>query len=798
MKNQRLAEIGTHKKSRRHSLKFEDLEVRKLLSASQFGEFDVPVEKGQPAAEVRIIGGAPANTEYPFMVSLQSGGWHFCGGSLISPNTVLTAAHCVESSSTRSFDVVIGRSDLSSTEGQRVDVSQIHIHPNYDTYSIDSDIAVVRLAESVSYEPTSYATPSDSHLFAPGIDSTIMGWGQTEMFGSSPDKLHEATVPIVSNEVANSIWSYDGSVTDNMLAAGFAEGGVDSCYGDSGGPLLVTNESGEFLQAGIVSWGYGCAEPDAYGIYTRVENFSEWIDQAVAGNWPTIDGPTIDSPATVNLDETVSGNINFPGDVDSFSFSAEAGTSYVAEISGGSLSRGVAGVFSADGRTIQSMRPDQVSFTATESGVYHFDVTGASTATGDYQLTVREVQDDHPGPIDATPMSSDDFSVEGNIEISNDVDWFSFEAEAGQIYEVEVHLGTLFDSVLSVYDQAGNSLEFDDDGGIGWASKLEFTPSVTGTYFVEVAGWSSWDTGSYSLTVGPYVPPPITSLPPGDVSIEAELEAEFEVDYYSLQVEAGQEYAIDVDLVTLPDSTLTVYDSSGFLVDFNDDHGQDLGSHVTLRPESSDQYVIEVSGYFGWDTGSYILVIDELITFGDIDGDGELTANDIDQLNRAVNAGIVIAHFDVNQDGNVDHGDVTYLVEEFFGSTIGDVNFDGTFDSADLVQLFTAAQFQDNQFQNSSWLTGDWNGDREFDTADLVLAMQSPGFESLNGPAENIPQIIDGNVDDLEAVFDELIGLRDDDNDDNNDDDDEAIATDLLFAMLHDTTSELELAQLSI
>ena len=253
---------------------FESLEHRRLL-ASDFK----PTSLDEPQA---IVGGdeVERGTE-GWVVSLQSRGGHFCGGTLVSAVAVVTAAHCVEGESTVGLSAVVGREDLDRGDGQRTDVTQIVVHPNYDSDSLDADLAVVFLENAVSELPIRYLTPSDGNLAAPGTDATILGWGTTREGGASVTKLRSATVPIVSNAVANAPVAYRGGITDNMLAAGFATGGVDSCQGDSGGPLVVADGDGNPRLAGVVSWGEGCARANKYGIYTRVTEFAEWIDEQV-------------------------------------------------------------------------------------------------------------------------------------------------------------------------------------------------------------------------------------------------------------------------------------------------------------------------------------------------------------------------------------------------------------------------------------------------------------------------------------------------------------------------------------
>lgn len=230
-----------------------------------------------------IVGGEPAQPgAWPWMVSLQDSGEsnghqaHFCGGSLVAADWVMTAGHCVEDTSPGQIVAVIGRHILSSGAGERLAIDRIVVHPNYGN---DNDIALLHLATPSRSGTVAPLAGSQAGLSAAGILATVTGWGATTEGGSIPDQLQQVQVPIVSNAVCNGPNSYGGEVTDNMMCAGYAQGGKDSCQGDSGGPLVVPDGKGGWLQAGVVSWGYGCAAPNYYGVYTRVTAYDGWIRQ---------------------------------------------------------------------------------------------------------------------------------------------------------------------------------------------------------------------------------------------------------------------------------------------------------------------------------------------------------------------------------------------------------------------------------------------------------------------------------------------------------------------------------------
>ena len=235
--------------------------------------------------------------EAPFMVSLDhaSDGFHFCGASVIAPNWVLTAAHCVVGESPGELRAVIGRRVRSDTaSGQAHTVSALFVHPQYDPVNAINDVALVRLATPTSATRVRLASASDDYLERAGTPTTVFGWGATLVpipmlsgIVDSPDALQAAEVPVVDDGACRAIYaatftnvlpvlgSAVPSPPDHVCAAGLLR---DACYGDSGGPLVATTPAG-FVQLGIVSTGLLCAVPTHAGIYTEVNSpaVRNWI-----------------------------------------------------------------------------------------------------------------------------------------------------------------------------------------------------------------------------------------------------------------------------------------------------------------------------------------------------------------------------------------------------------------------------------------------------------------------------------------------------------------------------------------
>jgi secreted trypsin-like serine protease len=286
----------------------------------------VPELRSQMAGDDRVFGGKEADKgEWPFQVALLTTDWlddspesqpnaQFCGGSLIAPQWVLTAAHCLhdfgEAIAPETVTVVSEATNLA--EGKRYKVAEVIVHEGYDPTTLDNDIGLLRLAEAAT-APTIAMTTGNVE----SGDATVIGWGMMED-GNFPNDLMEADIKLFPNAACNSgikeiyardiglvlrdyAWrmrysetSIDDAVTTmaatmgdpltgNMLCAGEADGARDACNGDSGGPLF-TMVDGKPVQVGIVSWGEGpldanaaCGHANAYGIYTRLANYKDWV-----------------------------------------------------------------------------------------------------------------------------------------------------------------------------------------------------------------------------------------------------------------------------------------------------------------------------------------------------------------------------------------------------------------------------------------------------------------------------------------------------------------------------------------
>ncbi|XP_076620357.1 transmembrane protease serine 9-like [Colletes latitarsis] len=217
----------------------------------------------------QIVGGFDApDGKFPYQVSLRYNGNHFCGGSIISPRYILTAAHCVKGVPDIRKATVHAGTNLLSERGDAYAVESGVAHPNYNSRTIANDVAIIRVDRAISFNAKVRAIPLASSNVAEGSSCVLSGWGTQRAGGNVPNKLQYADLRVEPQKSCKRTWS---NVQGTQICT-FTKVGQGACNGDSGGPLVANGK-----QIGIVSFGRPCGvgSPD---VYTRVSSYLSWIN----------------------------------------------------------------------------------------------------------------------------------------------------------------------------------------------------------------------------------------------------------------------------------------------------------------------------------------------------------------------------------------------------------------------------------------------------------------------------------------------------------------------------------------
>ncbi|XP_042363215.1 serine protease 33 [Plectropomus leopardus] len=254
-------------------------------------------ECGRPTVvENRIVGGVDAiDGAWPWQVDIQTvTAGHICGGSIISESWVLSAAHCFPNpSDVSSYIIYAGRYQLNGFNPHQSThrVSRVVIPSGYSEPHNGKDLALVQLSTPVTWSDyiRPVCLPASGTLFPSGTQCYVTGWGniRDDVPLQGVGTLQEVQVPIISQSSCQEMYQTNPTeqvdILYDMICAGFQKGGKDSCQGDSGGPLVCPMINGSWVQAGVVSFGLGCAHTNRPGVYARVTSFSSFISNTVPG-----------------------------------------------------------------------------------------------------------------------------------------------------------------------------------------------------------------------------------------------------------------------------------------------------------------------------------------------------------------------------------------------------------------------------------------------------------------------------------------------------------------------------------
>lgn len=310
----------------------------------------------------RIVGGVDVVTPAPSVAMLIYQGtnsrYYGCAGTLISPTRVITAGHCVDDRIP--VAVILGRTKITDAGGEVHAVASIAIHPRYSVHTLENDIAVITLDVASAFPPVPLATKSMLASLTYDSELTVQGWGYTDSnFLDPSDVLKQAVVRYIPRYVCNSSLFYDKLIGPGMICAGFIEGGTDSCGGDSGGPLTLKFQQGQYL-LGTVSWGASdsCGQAHRPGVYTDLTYYQTWIQQEVydTGSLPNLLRYAPKGSSTIGI-----------GDLDG------DGIKELISVHGDKLSVSSVGITS---KTILKLKPPQLD--RTTSRVDLVDVNGDS------------------------------------------------------------------------------------------------------------------------------------------------------------------------------------------------------------------------------------------------------------------------------------------------------------------------------------------------------------------------------------------------------------------------------------
>lgn len=611
---------------------------------------DLTKVKGE--ATTRIVGGTESTPgDWPWMAALidsqanDNYDGQFCAGMLIHPHYILTAAHCVEDLEPADIIVVLGLHRLDDTNFGSYNIIDIIIHPDWDFYTSDSDLALLVLEEPATGIEALPLITDGSLLDDPGVVATGIGWGSINSdLSTFPFELQQVNLPILSNDTVNTSISYNGQVTTNMLAAGYMSGGKDTCQGDSGGPLIVPDGNGAYLLAGIVSWGDGCAEPNFPGIYTRVGTFRNWVfshilpqyhdwelTNGVYGEYLDADSDSYSQLIEYSFGSNPNSGTSFPkleygfrkiSSKDYFSVEFPTRTANVE------IDYLVEGSSTLDSWEPLDLDTYGLTSTGSWSGEFTTVAVRSNLATVDSTkafLRVRTSISDHyaVGTYKIKPLSnrrsalhSDD---EGNpLRAGRYKKDYRIEQLAnGQSYTL-----SLYSDEFNAYLQLLNAetldpIASDNDSGPSTNAQITFVPQAGSNYLARVTTSAAGEEGRFSLGVARQIITPGQTIT-GSLTSSDETDPIYQSntyykdDYFLIAPANGRTIRVNMTSSDF-DAFIEIIDTrDGLLIDSNDDISEsDFNAEIDLVLYAGMEILIRVTSALEAETGNYVLKVSE-------------------------------------------------------------------------------------------------------------------------------------------------------------------------------------------
>ncbi|GFY45333.1 serine protease filzig [Trichonephila inaurata madagascariensis] len=269
-------------------------ESKTTKTYTKFSNFSQVCGRPRTTATARIVGGRKSRyLRWPWMISLRrlEGNIykHKCGATLLNQYWAVTAAHCVDGKQPTDVVLRLGEHNFRRADEMHPHVERriyvMVIHPEFDQITYENDLALLRFQEPVQLQANivPVCLPHDVDDIT-GRIAVVTGWGRLSE-GDLPSSLHEVLLPILSNEECEQMYYEAGfkeNIRDVFVCAGISNGGLDACEGDSGGPMVIRGKQGEWVLVGLISWGMGCAAPKQPGVYTRMSQFTDWVENIIS------------------------------------------------------------------------------------------------------------------------------------------------------------------------------------------------------------------------------------------------------------------------------------------------------------------------------------------------------------------------------------------------------------------------------------------------------------------------------------------------------------------------------------